>query len=93
MAMSFVQRKGDCPACPEVGHELHKILYLDAVDIDAQIEDKVRNAYPCSRYVAEGKVRIDAVQHEVKTESNGLGVAVGYTNLITGERQNATYQT
>lgn len=91
--MSFVQRKGDCPACPEIGHELHKIPYLDADDIEAQIEDKVRNAYPCSRYVAEGKARIESIKHEVKAESNGLAVIVSYMNLDTGERRNATYQT
>jgi hypothetical protein len=93
MAMSFVQQKGDCPACPEIGNELRKLPYLDAVDIDAQIENKVRDAYPCSRLIAEGKARIDSIQHEIKSESHGLAVIVSYTNLDTGERQNSTYQT
>lgn len=93
MAMSFCQQKGDCPAAPEVGNELRKLPYLDAVDIEAQIEVKVRDAYPCSRYLAEGKVRIDSIEHEIKGESHGLAVVVLYTNLDTGERQKSTYQT
>jgi len=93
MAMSFVQRKGDCPACPEIGHEFHKIPYLDADDIDAQVQSKALDAYPCSQFIAQGKVRIESITHEVRSESNGLGVVVSYVNLVTGERQNSTYQT
>jgi hypothetical protein len=38
-------------------------------------------------------VRIESITHEVRSESNGLAVVVNYTNLVTGERQNSTYQT
>ena len=93
MAMSFCQRKGDCKSAPQVGHELHLIPFLDAPGIDAVVQDKVYDAYPCSQYIANGRVKINSIQRETRNESNGLAVVVNYTNLETGERQNATYQT
>lgn len=91
MAMSFSMRKGDCSAAPDVGNTLYEITYITADDIDAQIETHVRNAYPCSRLIAEGKVRIDSIVHETRPESNGLAVVVNYTNLDTSQRESASW--
>jgi hypothetical protein len=91
MALSFAMRKGECPAAPDVGNELYKIPYITADDIDAQIETQVRNAYPCSRLIAEGKVRIDSIKHEARPETNGLAVVVNYTNLDTSQRESASW--
>jgi len=93
MAMSFAMAKGECSAAPDVGNSLGDIPYVTADDIAAQIETLVLTAYPCSRLIAEGKVRIDSIQHEVRNEDNGLAVVVNYTNLDTSSRGTANWYT
>jgi len=93
MAMSFAMTKGECSAAPTVGNTLNQIRYITADDIAAQIESHVLNAFPCSRLIAEGKVRIDSIQHEVKSENNGLAVVVRYTNLDTSQPEKASWYT
>jgi hypothetical protein len=91
MAMSFAMKKGDCPAAPEVGNTLSDIPYITADDIEAQIESHVMTAYPCSRLLSEGKVRIDSIQHEIRKEGGGLGIVINYMNLDTSQRETAEW--
>lgn len=91
MAMSFAMTKGECSSAPDVGNTLKDIPYVTADDIQAQIETHVLNAYPCSRLIAEGKVRIDSIEHEVRNEDNGLAVVINYTNLDTSQRGTADW--
>jgi len=93
MAMSFVMSKGECSASPDVGNSLRDIRYVTGDNLAAEIEIHVRNAYPCSRLLSEGKVRIDSIQHEVRAADGGLAVVVNYTNLDTSQRGTASWTT
>lgn len=91
MALSFAMKKGECSAAPDVGNTLHLIPYLSSDDLAGQIDNHVRNAYPCSRLISEGKVRIDLIRHEARVATGGLAVEVRYTNLDTSQRETANW--
>lgn len=84
MAMSMMVRKGSVKSDPTVGNDLHKISDLGAPDLAEQVRSCVENAFPLSRLVAEGKARIERIEHQASRSK--LIVIVHYTNLDTGER-------
>lgn len=93
MAMSLCMRKGDCSASPDVGNTLHTMPFVTGDDVAAEIERHVRTSYPCSRMLAEGKVRIDSIEHEVRPVDGALAVVVKYTNLDTSQRGTSEWYT
>ncbi|HEY3254603.1 MAG TPA: hypothetical protein VGJ91_11665 [Polyangiaceae bacterium] len=78
VALSMCTRKGSLKSAPNVGNTLFEVEYLDTPDIVADIEDRVRNAFPLSQLVAAGDVEIVKIDHDV---SNGLLVTLYFKNL------------
>jgi len=71
-------RKGSLLSAPNVGNTLFDIEYLGNPDLGSDVEDRVRNAFPLSRLLANGDVEIIRIAHD---ESNGLAVALYFKNL------------
>ena len=78
VALSLCFRKGSIKSAPDVGHTLH-LVRLGTARTRAEVEDRVKNAFPLSSYLAAGLVRIVEIAHEERP-SGGLFVAVGYIN-------------
>jgi hypothetical protein len=78
VALSMCTRKGTLRSAPKVGNTLFEIEYLGSPDIGADVEDRVRNAFPLSSLVAAGDVEIIKIDHD---ETNGLAVILYFKNL------------
>jgi hypothetical protein len=91
MSMSLLVRKGSCKADPNTGNTLHLIRDLSAPDLEAQVRSCVESAFPLSRLVVEGGIRIERIEHQASRGK--LAVVVYYTNLDTDERQSIGWYT
>ena len=78
VALSMCMRKSSLKSAPLVGNTLFEIEYLGAPDLAAEIEDRVRNAFPLSQLVANGDVEIVRIEHD---EKDALAVALYFKNL------------
>jgi hypothetical protein len=78
VALAMCTRKGSLKSAPRVGNTLFEIEYLGSPDLGADVEDRVRNAFPLSDLVRSGDVEIVKIEHD---ESNGLVVALYFKNL------------
>lgn len=78
VALSMCTRKGTLKSAPNVGNTLFEIEHLGAPDLEKDVEDRVRNAFPLSTLVAAGDVEIIRIDHD---ETNGLAVALYFKNL------------
>ncbi len=78
VALSMCTRKGSLKSAPKVGNTLFEIEYLGAPDLGADVEDRVRNAFPLSQLLAAGDVEIIKIAHD---ETNGLIVVLYFKNL------------
>ena len=78
VALAMCTRKGSLKSAPKVGNTLFEIEYLGSPDIGADVEDRVRNAFPLSDLVRAGDVEIVKIDHD---ETNGLIVTLYFKNL------------
>ncbi len=78
VALSMCTRLGSLKSAPRVGNTLFEIEYLGSPDLGADIEDRVRNAFPLSQLVANGDVEIVKIDHD---ETDALAVALYFKNL------------
>jgi hypothetical protein len=78
VALSMCTAKGSLKSAPQVGNTLFEIEYLGSPDQEADVEDRVRNAFPLSALVTAGDVEIVRIEQD---ESNGLSVILYFKNL------------
>jgi hypothetical protein len=78
VALAMCTRKGSLKSAPKVGNTLFEIEYLGLPDVGAEVENRVRNAFPLSDLIRSRDVEIVKIEHD---ESNGLSVALYFKNL------------
>ena len=88
MALSLCVEKGSCPASPSMGNTLRKIRYLGSPTLAEDVRSAVMSAFPLSRLVADGKAKVNRIEHRVR--ASGLEVTVSYVNLLTADPRNIT---
>lgn len=84
MAISMGVDRGSVKSSPDAGNDLRKIEYLSDPKLEANVRSAVLSAQPLARYVADGQVRIEAIEVDVSV-SNRLVVNVSYVNLVNSE--------
>lgn len=90
VALALLVRQGSIGSAPEVGNTLHE-TEIGVLSTANDIADRVRRAYPLSRYLEEQSVEILQIEHE-ELEFGGLKVAVTYRNLRTDHTEQAFYR-
>jgi hypothetical protein len=80
MAFGLLFRRGSIKGDRRVGNTFHLIESTHNADLEQQLWDRARTAYPVSEVLAAGDAVIERIEHEVR-EHGGLGIAVTYRNL------------
>ncbi len=80
MHLGLCTRKGSWRSSPKVGTDLQNIQYLGGESMQAEVERRVREGYPISQLLAEGKAEIVSIAYEI-TPSGQLLVAVDFVDL------------
>lgn len=80
MMIGLCTKRGSMKSTPEIGTTLHEIQYLGNPNLQAEVEQRVRDGNPIARLIANGDVEIVAIEHEITT-FGALLVAVSYINL------------
>lgn len=80
MMIGLCTKQGSMKSTPEIGTTLHEIVYLGLPNLQAEVEQRVRDANPIARLLAGGDVAIDLIEHAT-TNTGGLLVVVTYRNL------------
>jgi hypothetical protein len=83
MSLSLLVRRGDVPAVPELGNELHRVTGTKST-LAAQINRYVMNAYPLRDLVLAREIEVTSVQYSWSAIGR-LIVRVDYRNLVTGK--------
>jgi len=71
VALSMCVRRGQLKSAPKVGNTLFEITYLGSPDLDADVQARVRDAFPLSDLVKAGDVEIVRID----SDDTGAGVA------------------
>ena len=91
MAFSILFERGTIASDKRIGHDL-LTLDLDGSERDAGLVDAcVRNSWPCRQYLADKRVTILRIDHEL-VEHGGLKVVVYYRNHDLPDEQRVVYE-
>lgn len=79
VVLSIAVKQGSVKSSPSTGCTLHEIKYLGSSSIATDVSDRVYNSNPLARLLAEGRVSIEKIDHQVS--KYGLKVAVYFKDL------------
>ena len=85
MIMSIAVEQGQIKSSPLTGHTLREIVYLGQKNLQADVEDRLRNANPAKALIAAGKAAI--VRVLVQVSNRKLEVEMFFKALDTPNRQ------
>lgn len=90
VALSICVRQGSILSSPTTGSTLHEIEYLGAINLGADITNRVMTSNPIARLVAAKSVSIEKIEYSVR--SHKLAIAVYFKDLdVDPNRINPVY--
>lgn len=92
MTLAICVNQGQIKSSPEVGNTLDQIVYLGSTNLQADVEDRIRNANPAKSLIAAGKARINKIV--VQSQKTRLMVQVFFETLDspTPKKTDRTWQ-
>lgn len=79
MITAICFNQGQIKSSPQTGNTLDQIVYLGGANLQADVEDRIRNANPAKALLAAGKAKI--IRTVVQTTKNRLLVEVFFKAL------------
>lgn len=79
MIISICFNQGQIKSSPQTGNTLDQIVYLGSANLQADVEDRIRNANPAKALIAAGKASIRNIV--VQTTGGRLAVEVFFKAL------------
>jgi hypothetical protein len=91
MAFSVLWQQGTIASDARIGNTLLKLPLHGGVRDQSMVEDCIRNSFPCKLYLADGRVEIISIEHEL-ISTGGLKVVVHYRNVELKEDKRVFYE-